>query len=183
MVRVCVALAIVSFWFGASGLIFGSGRAAASTPDLSSVVLTQTLPGLVADPPGPTNGPITRSNAAVLSGSLRSGSTGDDTRAVLGQLANGDLSGYLRTWSRQVPRNGDAAVILALSLKDNTDVGNFLYRLNNGMSPAATSVFSMPELAGAIGYTQNQPLSGHQLRSMRLLSPGATLSSKWSWRP
>lgn len=145
--------------FGALGLTFFSAGALASTPDLASVVLTHTLPGLVENPPGPINGPITSSNFDVFSGGLLSGSAGDSTAAVRQQLADGDVSGYVRTWSRHAPENGDSAVIVAFSLADSTQVVSLLGGINEGMSPASTAVYNVPDVAGATGYVQHQPLS------------------------
>jgi len=135
------------------GIWIAPNVAGAAPPDLSSVVLPQTLPGLVADPPGPTNGPITQANASVLGAS----STG--TSAIKQQLANGDLSGYLRVWTRQ-PHNGDDAVILALNISDPTQVGTFLAGFNHGESSVATSSFSVPGISGASGFLDHRPESG-----------------------
>jgi hypothetical protein len=84
----------------------------------------------------------------------------DSLSAIRQQLESGQLSGYLRIWSRQVPQNGDAAVILALNISDSSQVGSFLGGLNHGISSQSSETFSVPNMAGASGFTENLPLSG-----------------------
>ena len=137
----------------ALGLTF-SAPALAATPDLASVVLPEAVPGLVVSAPGATNGPINQSNVGVL------GRSPSQVAAVQQQLANGDLSGYIRIWSRQVPQNGDTAVILALNITNSSGVGSFLGGLNHGISSVASESFDVPDIAGASGFTDHLPLSG-----------------------
>jgi Domain of unknown function (DUF1707) len=142
------------------GLLIPSSYATASTPELSTVVIGQTLPGLVLDPPGPANGVITRSNADQLTSNMLSGSSALENSRFEQQLVHGDVSAYLRTWSRQSPQNGDAAVVLALDFSTGTQAGSYLGLLNEGMTPATTATIEVFNMAGATGIVQHQPLSG-----------------------
>jgi hypothetical protein len=129
---------------------FGSCGALAGTPNLSAVVLSQTLPGFVAAPPGDANGPITNASASNL------GLNQDPAAAQ--QLQNGALTGYVRIWAN--PQNGDRVAIFALSINDGLSAGSFLGGFNHGMSSDATETFDVPGIAGAQGFTDHIPLSG-----------------------
>jgi len=148
------ARVLAALFFVALGLTIASSSAQAGPPDLATVVLTDTLPGLVVNPPGATNGPINDSNVSVL------GATASQVAAVKQQLANGNLFGYIRIWSSQVPQSRDAVVILALNITDTSQVGGFLADFNHGISSVASESFDTPDIAGGSGFTDHLPLSG-----------------------
>ena len=100
----CAALASVA------GLFFAS-TAALAAGNLASVVLTNTLPGLVAAAPGTTNGPISGAALKYLPIDENSGAK------LLLYLSNNEVNaGYIRAWTRQPP-NGDGVFIFAFTFK------------------------------------------------------------------
>jgi hypothetical protein len=79
------ALAVSAFFFG---LTVQTAAFAGQVPDLSSTVLSNTLPGFVASPAGTANnGPINQSNVNYF-GAAASGLTRF--------IANGSISGYVQ---------------------------------------------------------------------------------------
>jgi hypothetical protein len=74
-------------------------------------------------------------------------------------LANGNMTGYLRVWTQQPPA-GDAAVILALALKDASLVPRFLGGVNLGVRSTGASSFSVPQISGATGFSDRIAVSG-----------------------
>jgi hypothetical protein len=125
-----------------------------ATPDLSSIVLSQTLPSLLATSPGPTNGPITNSNASLL------GRTSSETAAVEREIASGYLEGYVRVWSSPDPHVVDTVAILALNLRDSNQVSGFFAGFNHGISSVATGSFPVPGIAGASGFSERLQVYG-----------------------
>jgi hypothetical protein len=120
---------------------------------LASVVLADVLPGLVANPLGPTNGPINKSNVGLFGGN------GGGTSGLAQHLADGDVSGELRFWVHHPP-DGDGVVISAFQFKDPKQVGAFLAGLDSGFGRVATATFSVPGILGGSGYSVHVSASG-----------------------
>jgi hypothetical protein len=143
--QVVVALVI------AVGLTFAMFGTAAAAPDLSQVVLSQSpVPGFAAEPPGEYNGPINQSNESFLTiGS-------NDPAYIQQQLANGNLTGYIRAWHSP----GNAVGIVALSYNDSSQTGALLAGLQKGVSESGPSSFPVTSVADASGSIAHQPVSG-----------------------
>jgi hypothetical protein len=129
---------------------------AGASSGLSSVVLADTVPGLVAAPPGARNGPIDQSNLALV--------LGGSNQAVLSQfaqqLASGDVSGFIRTWAHQ-PANGDAVEITAFQFQDPTQAASFLNGEEGSVSQlTGVGSFAVPNIPGAAGYILHGSASG-----------------------
>jgi hypothetical protein len=141
-------LLVAISWLAMAPLTASAGQA-----DLSTVVLSDTLPGMVPSPAGTTNGPLNQANVSLFNG----GSS--ETAAIDQQLSNGNLTGYLRVWTQQPPA-GDGAVILALALKDATLVPQFLGGVNFGVRSTGASSFPVPQISGATGFSDRIAVSG-----------------------
>jgi hypothetical protein len=129
-------------------VLITSGDAAGSGSDLATVVVSNTLPGFVPTAPGPTNGPLTQSNAYIFG----SGS------AVIGRdLGSGLLSGYVRTWGH-VPPNGDAVVIFVVRPRDLSQLGSFVAGVKAAQHGATS--FPVPGLADGAGFTMRATVLG-----------------------
>jgi hypothetical protein len=154
-----VTTAPVTAALGTAALVITAGffllpTAAVAGPDnLASVVLADTLPGLVASPPGPTNGPINASNAGLFGGN------GGGISGLAHRLADGDVSGEVRFWVHQPP-DGDGVVISAFQFKDPKQVGAFLAGLDSGYSRVATGTFAVRGILGGSGYAVHVSASG-----------------------
>lgn len=128
--------------------VFSVQSSAAAASSLSSVVLSQSVPGLVSSPPGIRNGPINGSNLDFVTG----GANGPAETQFAQQLASGDVGGYIRTWEHQ-PANGDGVVISAFRFQDPSQAASFVggekgsLSQQPGISPLAVS-----SVAGATGY-------------------------------
>jgi hypothetical protein len=133
--------------------LFVAAAASATSEGLSTVILSDTLPGLITTSPGVTNGPLTQSSAKLFGGNSAE-------VAVLGQkLADGQMSGYLRVWLHQ-PLNGDAVVIGAFSFQDPSAVASFLSGLESGSHQVGAIEFAVPDLLGATGYSMGPSALG-----------------------
>ena len=88
----------------AVGIAGATAAQAGAAPPLSSVVITQPLPGFVMAPPGPDNGYLTPSDADQPGLGLSS-----DLVEQYG--ADGDLTSYARTWHN--PQTGDGLEMIA----------------------------------------------------------------------
>jgi len=137
----CVVIAFLTaaYAFLMQSSAFASGG-------LSSVILPNSEPGLVAAPPGDYNGPITQSNVgAVLGNSTGAGS-------ALGQsLASGNVAGYIRTWGHQ-PANGDAVVIVAFEFTNASVESSFVNGLASGnQNQSGSTPVAVPGIPGASG--------------------------------
>jgi hypothetical protein len=140
----------------AAALISSQSGASAAAGNLSSVVLSQSFPFLVASPPGIRNGPITKSSLSLV--------TGGSNEAALSQfgqqLASGDVSGFVRTWTHQ-PSNGDAVEIAAFQFQDQTQASSFLDGEQGSLSQQGViSSFAIPSIPGAIVYILHGSASG-----------------------
>lgn len=138
------------------GGLFSAESAASGASNLSSVVLSQSLPSLVVSPPGIRNGPITESNLNLVTGE----SSGAAETQFAQLLASGNVNGYIRVWGHQ-PANGDAVVISAFQFQDPTQAASLVSGENGslaqqtGVSPLAT-----PNVPGATGYLVHTSVSG-----------------------
>ena len=139
----CVTLAT-------SGLFHAQGPASGA-PSLSAVVISQTLPGFVASPPGIRNGPIDASNLSLITGG--SSSAGSLQFAQL--LESGNVSGYVRSWAHS-PTDGDGIVVSAFQFLDPSQAASFLI----GSVPSATASFRVPNVPGATGFQLHTSLPG-----------------------
>ncbi len=138
-------------WAVAAGIALAPGPARAGTPDLSTIVLAQTLPGLVAEPPGPSNGPITEANASAVDP--------EDVAAVDRDLANGSLTGYVRVWSHDPP-DGDDAIIVAYTWDNPDEAAGFVAGAEHSAQVAGDPFFDVPGIPAAVGFSGALTLSG-----------------------
>ncbi|HWD53033.1 MAG TPA: DUF2510 domain-containing protein [Acidimicrobiales bacterium] len=158
--------------------------ASAGPPQLSTVVVPDALPGMVVSPPGITNGPLNQANVNLFN----AGPT--ETAAINQQLTNGDMSGYLRAWA-QPTASGDGAVIIAFAFKDATRVAGFLGDFNSGVRESGASSFSVSQIPGASGFSDQISDSGalvavdavtfargNIIFCVELVSPSADLASR-----
>jgi hypothetical protein len=127
--------------------------ASAGQPDLSTVVLSDALPGMVATPTGLTNGPLDQANVSLFNAGP------SETAAIDQQLSDGSMSGYLRVWTRQ-PTNGDGAVIVAFAVSDANKVAGFLGDFNLGVRESGASTFSVANISGASGFSDQVASQG-----------------------
>jgi hypothetical protein len=139
----------------AAGLL-SAQSAASGAGNLSSVVLSKSLPGFVALPSGIRNGPINESNLSLVTG----GSSGTAVTQFEQLIASGNVSGYLRVWAHQ-PMNGDAVVISAFQFQDPTQAASFVNG-ENGSLPQQSGVapLAVPNVTGATGYVVHTSASG-----------------------
>jgi hypothetical protein len=129
---------------------------ATAASNLSSVVISNTFPGLVAAPPGERNGPITQSNLSVVTG-------GNNAAAEqFGQLlASGNVSGYIRAWTHHPP-NGDGVVITALQFPDSGSATQFV-NAQSGTTPQGASPIDVSSIDGATGFSVQTSNPGESL--------------------
>jgi len=113
--------------------------------NLSTEILTATLPGLVESPPGTTNGALTPSNIGLFTTSSRAA-------AIEQQMADGNLNGYTRSWTREPP-DGNGIVIVAFGLADPSEVGPFLGGVNEGIVQGGGTQQSVSNPPGATGFS------------------------------
>jgi hypothetical protein len=126
-------------------LAVGCASASADT-NLSSIVLSQALPGMVAAPAGPLNGPLTSSE--VESWGNNSGPT-----SALGQaIGSGQVNGYRRMWANQPP-NGAFVQIVAAQMPSSSDAAFALGGADHELATNPFGRFAVPEIPGARGYT------------------------------
>ncbi len=139
------------------GLLFAAPGAGASG-GLSSIILAEPEPGLVAAAPGPYNGPLTQSNLGLVLGSAA-----DGTNALGQSLASGDVTAYVRTWSRQ-PKNGDVVLILAFQFKSAPFESSFIDGLDGAIQrQAGATPLAVPGIPGAAGAAVQTSSSGTPL--------------------
>jgi hypothetical protein len=152
--RMALRLACVGA-VGTAVLVAAPLRALAAG-DLSSVILSETIPGLVVAPPGNENGPITQTNISAVLG----GASSPAVTELGDQLKSGDVSGYIRAW-RHEPPNGDAVVINAFAFSNPGDGQSFLGGVVGGLQQqAGVTPFAVPGVAGATGYTIHSSTQG-----------------------
>ncbi|HVA09028.1 MAG TPA: hypothetical protein VNG12_20020 [Acidimicrobiales bacterium] len=127
---------------------------ASATGTLSSIILVEPLPGLVAAPPGGYNGPITQSNLSLV--------TANDMVAshFAQDLTTGDVTGYLRLWQRQ-PNNGDGVVISAFQFQTSDAAWAFAGGFSGSLQGRASAApFAVPGLDAAAGYEVHTSVAG-----------------------
>lgn len=131
---------------GTAGLLTAQSAAVAA-PDLSTVVLSNTLPGMVAAAPGADNGPATGANLQLLGMSPAAASTLQE------HINDGDVAGYIRLWSRKPP-NGDAVLDSAFQFQNAEAADAWLAGENSSLRSEpgvmGTNVLGIP---GASEYT------------------------------
>ena len=131
--------AFCALLFSALAVACPTSAGATGSSDLSGAVLSSTIPGYEATPLGTTNGPLTQSSLDEFG----------PAASVLGQqLANGDLTGYLRVWTH-TPLNGDAVEIFALQFSNPAEIAGVL---SGFASSQHGSQFRVPGVSGANGY-------------------------------
>ena len=140
------------------GILFAPAVAYATPTDLSSVVVSATLPGFMASAPGPKNGPVNSSNLDLFGGDSAA------YKALARDLADGDASGEFRFWVHQPP-DGDGIVISAFQFKSAQQVGAFLGALDSGYQHVSGGRFAVPAVTGASGYTAQVSASGNSSKA------------------
>ena len=141
----CMAVALA----GTVGMFFAQSEASA-TDTLSSIIVSNALPGMVQTPVGPLNGPINQSNLHYFGGS--SGTIGQ-------MVASGAVTGYLRSWAHE-PVNGDVAVIGAFQFQDTSEMGSILAGMNSANGAQGSSTFAVPGITGGLGSVSHMTNSG-----------------------
>jgi len=135
-------------------LIGGTTAASAHQKSLSSAVLSHALPGMVANPAGPTNGPLNDSNLSLFDSG---NSSKESTFQAL--LSNGDLQGYVRFWAYH-PTNGQVAAILAFRWKNSAELAAFTgaERASEARSGTKFAVSGLPGGSGYLVHSSNGPI-------------------------
>jgi surface antigen len=137
-----------------AGLLFATPVAGASG-GLSSTILAEPQPGLVAATPGPYNGPLTESNVGLVLGSAAGASN-----ALRQSLTSGDVTSYVRLWTRQ-PTNGDAVLILAFQFNNALLESSFLDGLDGALQgQTGGTPLAVPGIPGAAGAALQTSSSG-----------------------
>ena len=139
-------LALTSVALATLGACAIGCTAASAGTGLSSIVLSEVLPGMVAAPPGTFNGPLTQSEVQSWGGNS------GPTSALAQALGNGEVNGYLRQW-RNVPPNGAFVQILAAQMPSSSGgAADALGGADKELSGTPSGQFAVPEIAGARGY-------------------------------
>ncbi len=136
-----------------TGVPRAAGAAPSTPDDLSSIVLSETLPGFVLSAPGPKNGPVDQSNLNLFGGA------GDVSATLAQDLADGDASGEYRFWVHQ-PLNGDGVVISAFQFRSAKEGEEFLGDIDAGYRLVSDGTFPVLVPVGASGYTARVSASG-----------------------
>ena len=127
-------------------LVVAAPTSAYADTGVSSVLISNALPGMVEAPAGPLNGALTSSELNSTFGS--SGPTGALSQAI----ANGDVSAYLRTWSNQPP-NGAFVQVIAVQFPSLADASAALAGADHAVSGVHFGHFPVPEISHAVGFT------------------------------
>lgn len=117
----------------------------ARTLNLSTIVLSRTLYGLVQTPHGPENGSLTLSEIKRLPVYF------PGERTLEGEMADGMAVGYVRTWINK-PADGDLALIIALKFKKSTQANAFLSVDQSTLRSDELNEFLVPGVSGAGGF-------------------------------
>jgi hypothetical protein len=126
-----------------TGLFLLTASASAGTNALSRVVLSESLPGFVVDPAGPTNGPINQSNLNYFGG---------NAGIAAQMLAHGEVIGFVRRWIRQPP-NGEAVIILALQFQDSSTATEAMDGAKATAGKIGGYAIPVPDVPGAQGFS------------------------------
>jgi hypothetical protein len=166
--RVAVGLASVAVAM-LFALVIPSVPASAGTP-LSSIVISNALPGLVAAPPGPFNGPLTSETLDSYFG----GNSGTSS-AFRQAITDGNVTAYIRMW-RNDPPNGAFVGIIAAQLPNSTDAAAAMEGGDQSANGNQFGHFSVPEVPHAVGVTlvTNSP-EGVVNEEMVMFAKGVTL--------
>jgi hypothetical protein len=109
---------------------------------LAKIVLSKTLWGLVATPPGITNGPFTASDLSQVLTDF------PGERTLAGELATGQATGYVRTWANR-PADGDSVFIVALRFQNSLEASTFLSVAGTDGRSMELDEFLVPAVPGA----------------------------------
>lgn len=146
-------------------VVLPSVPAAAGTP-VSSLVISSTLPGMVAAPPGPYNGPVT---GETLDEYL--GGTSPDESTLRQAINDGNVQAYIRLW-RNEPPNGTFVGIIAAQLPSSADAAAAMA----GATQGQFGHFSVPGIPHAVGVTDGiTTQQGVVEEDMVLFAKGTTL--------
>jgi hypothetical protein len=118
-------------------------EATAAPRGLSAVVLSNSLPGFVASPPGSSNGPINQSNVQNFGAA-----SGEASRL----LADGEMTGYLRLWTPQPP-DGDGVLITAMQFSDADTLSSVMTGERATALGTGSYRASVAGVPGASGFT------------------------------
>jgi hypothetical protein len=147
----CVAAVTL---FASFTVLFLSPSRAFAAGNLSSVVLADTLPGMVVAPPGPTNGPAT---VAVLQHYLPVDKATGDKLTL--DVAGGIATMYVRSWTSRL-QNGDSVFIFAFQFTNPAEQLLWLASFNAGLlAQPGVAPLSVPGISGVHGYTTHLPAS------------------------
>lgn len=124
----------------------GPAMAASADGGLSSIILQNALPGMVQEPLGPLNGPLTPSTLQSYLGA------GASTNGFDQAISNGSATAYLRMWVTNPP-DGQFAEIMAVSLPNSADGGAAMYGVQQGLGGDQIGHFDVPGIPGAVGAT------------------------------
>jgi hypothetical protein len=119
--------------------------AGASPVNLSTIVLSKTLYGLVQSPHGAENGPLTLPDIKRLPVYF------PGERTLEGEMADDRAVGYVRTWVNK-PADGDLALILALRFKKPSEASAFLGVDQSTLRSDELNEFLVPGVPGAGGF-------------------------------
>ncbi len=130
---------------------------ASAAEGMSSPIVTHTLPGLVAEAPGPYNGPIDESNVDLLHLNTTQKSEFEQS------IASGEVHAYLRVWTAEPP-NGNGVLIAAFQFANPVEMTAFQSGFEGAVasSPGVTR-FDAPGVPGGAGFAlaTTTALGGH----------------------
>jgi hypothetical protein len=132
------SLVLLAMMAGTAGLFWAEPGASADAA-LSSVVVSNALPGMIVAPPGVGNGSETGASLDSL------GVNPVTASAMQHNIDRGAISGYLRSWSRQA--NGDAAVVEAYQFQQQGVADAFVA---SASSSARTQGGSQEDAVGSL---------------------------------
>jgi hypothetical protein len=119
---------------------------------LSSIMLADGLPGFVVASPGTENGPI---NAANMN-AVFAGDSAAQLTLITQQLANGNLTGYIRLWKSESV-SGDGLLVTAFRTPTVYSISTFLGGFEKAAAAEVSSlngsIFSVPGVPDAKGYS------------------------------
>jgi len=127
-------------------LVVAAPTSAYADTGVSSVLISNALPGMVEAPAGPLNGALTPSELNSTFGSS------GPTSALSQAIANGDVSAYVRTWSNQPP-NGAFVQVIAAQFPSLVDASAALAGADHAVSGIHFGHFPAPEIPQAEGFT------------------------------
>ena len=143
-------LAVVSL----GGLASAVASPAGAAGTLASGIVTGTgIPGLVAVPAGPFDGPLTTAQTSSVLG-------GSGTAAGRDALDHA-VAGYVRTWVRQ-PADGDIVDVVLVRFSSSSAADQALDAWNGTLGArAGVTTYPVPSVTGAFGYAiASRPAGG-----------------------